>query len=80
VKIVKTKLSNFYFVVDDSNTLLAFRGFANNEHLNILVADLLAAKHNVAKWHPHVVMEEFSVVAEFETIEALVENYPEYLI
>jgi hypothetical protein len=80
MKIVKMVVGGSYYVLGDSNNLAVISGVTYDHSLKDLVTRMCTTKASITDVWPDKVVREFNTVFKYETVEDLIENYPEYLI
>jgi hypothetical protein len=80
MKIVKMVVGDSYYVLGNNNNLAVISGVTYDHSLKDLVARMCTTEASITDVWPDKVVREFNTVFEYETVEDLVKNYPEYLI
>jgi hypothetical protein len=80
MKIIKMVVRDSYYVIDNSNNIAVVNGVLFNRSLKELIVRICTTETSITDVWPDKIVREFNTVFEYETVEDLEENYPEYLI
>jgi hypothetical protein len=80
MKIVKMVVGGNYYALNNNNNLAVISGVMYNHSLKEFVMRMCTTEASITDVWPDKVVREFNTVFKYETVEDLIENYPEYLI